>query len=105
MLIYCLILPLFQDPEGAQKALEMDNIEIKGKPIKVFASLEDWDQHIANFKDAQKNQEAGAKEEEGEEGDAEFEEGDDGANGDAEMDDGQVSFFSFNMPFSLKVFK
>lgn len=79
----------FEDPEGATKALELDNIEIKGKPIKVFASLEDWDQHIANFKETQKNQEAGAKEEEGEEGDAEFEEGDDGANGEALMDDGQ----------------
>lgn len=101
-----LFLNFSQDPEGAKKALELDSIEIKGKPIKVFASLEDWDQHIANFKDAQKNQEAEAGAKEGEEGEAEegegegeFEEGDEGANGDAEMDDTQVSFSSSTMPF------
>lgn len=72
--------------------MELDGIEIKGKPIKVFSSLEEWDQHIANYKETQKSQEAAAKEE-AEEGDGEMDQdGDEGANGDAEMDDGQVSF-------------
>lgn len=84
---------LLQDPEGAVKALELDGIEIKGKPVKVFSSLEEWDQHIASFKDAQKQSQENVKEEEGE-GDGEADgdmEQDDGANGDAEMEDGQVS--------------
>ena len=87
----------FQDPEGASKALELDGIEIKGKPIKVFSSLEEWDQHIASFKDAQKQSQENVKEGEGEgdgEADKEIEQDVDGANGDAEMEDGQVSNFS-----------
>lgn len=83
----------FEDPEGARNALEMDGIEIKGKAIKVFSSLEEWDQHIANFKETQsKSQDAAVKEEpeDAEEGDGEMEQdGDEGANGDAEMEDGQ----------------
>ena len=44
-----------------KNALALDGIEIKGKRIKVFHSLDEWDQHLADYKEARDKAREGAE--------------------------------------------